>query len=65
MLVKNLNDDRQGLEKTAEFISEINCSLAYLSIPTRPPTLKWVCPPEEQVINRAYQVFNAKGLNTE
>ena len=65
MLVKDLNDDTQGLEKTAQFISKINCSLAYLSIPTRPPALKWVRPPGEQKINRAYQVFNTHAFNTE
>ena len=65
MLVKDLNDDTQSLEKTAEFISNINCSSAYLSIPTRPPALKWVRPPEEQKINRAYQVFNTHAFNTE
>ena len=65
MLVKDLNDDTQSLEKIAEFISKINCSLAYLSIPIRPPALKWVRPPEEQKINRAYQVFNTHAFNTE
>ncbi|MDA3788742.1 MAG: radical SAM protein [Desulfobacula sp.] len=65
MLVKDLNDDVQNLEKTAEFINKINGSLAYLSIPTRPPALKWVCPPEEQKINSAYHVFDTHGLNTE
>jgi wyosine [tRNA(Phe)-imidazoG37] synthetase (radical SAM superfamily) len=65
MLVKGVNDDTQSLEKTAQFISKINCSLAYLSIPTRPPAVKWVSPPEEETINRAYNVFNARGLNTE
>ncbi|MBT6341687.1 MAG: radical SAM protein [Desulfobacula sp.] len=65
MLVKDLNDDVQSLEKTAEFISKINCVQAYLSIPTRPPALKWVRPPEEQKINRAYHVFETHALNTE
>ncbi|WP_457553337.1 radical SAM protein [Desulfobacula sp.] len=65
MLVKGLNDDAQGLEKTAEFISKIHCTQAYLSIPTRPPALKWVHPPEEQKINRAYHIFDTHALNTE
>ncbi len=65
MLVKGLNDDAQGLEKTAEFISKIHCTQAYLSIPTRPPALKWVQPPEEQKINRAYHIFDTHALNTE
>jgi len=65
MLVKDVNDDKPGLEKTAEFISGINCFSAYLSIPTRPPALPWVRPPEEQKINTAYQVFNAYPFHTE
>jgi wyosine [tRNA(Phe)-imidazoG37] synthetase (radical SAM superfamily) len=65
MLVKGLNDDPKSLEKTAEFIGKINGSLAYLSIPTRPPAMKWVLPPEEYEINRAYHIFNDHGLNTE
>jgi wyosine [tRNA(Phe)-imidazoG37] synthetase (radical SAM superfamily) len=65
MLVKEVNDHRQSLDETARFIRSLNCSMAYLSIPTRPPALKWVRPPEEQTINRAYQLFTAQGLNTE
>ena len=65
MLVKEVNDDTQSLEKTAQFIGKLNCSLSYLSIPTRPPALSWVRPPEEQKIIRAYHLFNAHALNTE
>ncbi len=65
MLVKEVNDDKQSLGKTAQFISGLNCSQAYLSIPTRPPALKWVRPPEEQKISRAYHLFDAHALNTE
>jgi wyosine [tRNA(Phe)-imidazoG37] synthetase (radical SAM superfamily) len=65
MLVKGVNDSSQSLDETARFIRKLNCSLAYLSIPTRPPALNWVHPPEEQGISRAYHRFNAHGLNTE
>lgn len=65
MLVKGVNDDKPGLEKTAEFIHNLNCSAAYLSIPTRPPALSWVQPPEQEKINTAYQVYNAHGFHTE
>jgi wyosine [tRNA(Phe)-imidazoG37] synthetase (radical SAM superfamily) len=65
MLVKEVNDHRQSLNETSRFIHSLNCSVAYLSIPTRPPALKWVCAPEEQTINRAYHLFTAQGLNTE
>ena len=65
MLVKGLNDSIQPLTKVAQFIRELHCSLAYLSIPTRPPALKWVHSPEEEKINSIYQLFKAQGLNTE
>jgi len=65
MLIRGLNDDIESLRKVAGFISEINCSLSYLSIPIRPPAEKWVTSPDEQTINRAYQTFNEHALNTE
>jgi wyosine [tRNA(Phe)-imidazoG37] synthetase (radical SAM superfamily) len=65
MLVKNLNDDSRNIKKIAEFIAEIECSMAYLSIPTRPPAEKWVEAPEERKISRAYQIFRESGINTE
>jgi wyosine [tRNA(Phe)-imidazoG37] synthetase (radical SAM superfamily) len=63
MLVRDLNDD--GIRKVAGFIRELNPSVAYLSIPTRPPAQKWVKAPEERKINRAYQIFKENHLNTE
>jgi len=65
MLVKGLNDGRQSLDETARFIRNLNCSVAYLSIPIRPPALSWVRPPEEQNISRACHLFTAQDLNTE
>lgn len=65
MLVKDLNDDIESIRKVAEYIEQIKPSAAYLSIPTRPPAEKWVEAPEEQKINRAYQIFREHSLNTE
>jgi wyosine [tRNA(Phe)-imidazoG37] synthetase (radical SAM superfamily) len=64
MLIKGLNDDSQHIEKTADFIRDIDCATAYLSIPTRPPAEKWVRPPGEQALNQAYHLFEARGINT-
>jgi wyosine [tRNA(Phe)-imidazoG37] synthetase (radical SAM superfamily) len=33
---------------------------AYLAIPTRPPSEMWVKPPDENAINRAYQIFTER-----
>lgn len=65
MLIQGLNDDRQHIEKTADFIQGLECATAYLSIPTRPPAQKWVRPPGEQTLNQAYQVFDGRGIHTE
>jgi len=65
MLVRDLNDREDILGKTAEFISRISPCLSYLSIPTRPPALKGVRPPEEDRINNAFQIFLCQGLNAE
>lgn len=65
MLVRGLNDREPDLEKTAQFITRITPSISYLSIPTRPPAVKGVHPPNEGTINRAFQIFSDQGLNTE
>lgn len=62
MLINELNND---IKKVADFIKSINPSTAYLSIPTRPPAIKWVQAPEEQKINKAYQIFTESSLKTE
>jgi len=65
MLVKGINDDEEILKQTAELVSEVNPSIAYISIPTRPPALSSVMPPDEHVINQAYQIFSEKNISTE
>lgn len=65
MLVEGVNDKESILTKTAEFISKLHPDIAYISIPTRPPAVRTVMPPNEQIINMAYQVFKDAKLNTE
>ncbi len=57
MLVSSINDGPNELEATASFISGIEPHTAYISIPTRPPAEVWVKPPDEEVVNEAYQIF--------
>ena len=38
---------------------------AYLAIPTRPPAEKWVKPPDEDVINEAFQILNVMPFQVE
>lgn len=65
MLVSGINDMPEVLSHTAELASQINPQIAYISIPTRPPAVSSVTPPNEMAINEAYQIFTEKGLNTE
>lgn len=64
MLVKEVNDDPAAMKQTAELISRINPSVAYISIPTRPPAISTVNAPDEIVVNEAYQIFTENNLNT-
>ncbi len=65
MLVQGINDSSAILKQTAAFIKQLKPTLAYLSIPTRPPALSSVKPSDETVINEAYQIFTDEALNTE
>lgn len=65
MLVRGKNDTAACLEKTADFISRLNPLVAYLSVPTRPPSVKSVMPPREDTLNSAYQIFSSKGIKAE
>ncbi len=65
MLVKDLNDSDESLEKTAGIIRKINPLKAYILIPTRPPVESWVKAPDAYRLNKAYQIFSSLGINTE
>jgi wyosine [tRNA(Phe)-imidazoG37] synthetase (radical SAM superfamily) len=57
MLVKDLNDGEKSIEAIARFLSDVNPARAYLSVPTRPPAVDEVQPPDEDTINRCFQIF--------
>jgi wyosine [tRNA(Phe)-imidazoG37] synthetase (radical SAM superfamily) len=65
LLVKGINDGEGHLREVADFVTSVKPSKAYLSIPTRPPSEKWVHPPDEKTINGAYQIFSSKIANAE
>jgi wyosine [tRNA(Phe)-imidazoG37] synthetase (radical SAM superfamily) len=58
MLVEGVNDGEEHLGEVADFLARLQPGVAYLAIPTRPPAEKWVQPPQEEVINRAYQILS-------
>lgn len=57
MLLNRINYDSQ-FKKIGEFLASLpKLTTAYIAIPTRPPAEKWVNPPKEDIINKAFQEF--------
>ncbi|HBG70767.1 MAG: radical SAM protein [Bacteroidetes bacterium GWF2_43_63] len=65
MLVAGVNDDAGCVAQTADLVAALSPSVAYLSIPTRPPADSSVKSPDESSINRAWNIFSDKRINTE
>ena len=65
MLIQDVNDNVERLEKVAEFIAGLSPKKSYISIPIRPPAEKWVKSASENKINRAFQIFKEHGIETE
>lgn len=65
MLIQDINDNRQELERIADFLTELNPDKSYLAIPTRPPAVKTVTAASEKTINLAYQIFTGRLSNVE
>lgn len=60
MLIQNQNESDDHLRKLADFIAELEPHTSYLSIPTRPPLEKWAGKPNEDRLNRAFQIYSEK-----
>jgi len=65
MLIQDVNDETEGLEKVAEFIAGLSPKKSYISIPIRPPAEKWVKSAGENEVNRAFQIFKEQGIEAE
>ena len=49
------------LRKIAVFLGELDrLEKAYIAVPTRPPTEKWVRPAKEETLNLAFQIFSER-----
>lgn len=57
MLIRGINDNDDCLKDIAAFLHTLRPYAAYLSIPTRPPVERWVAAPDEEILNRAYQIL--------
>lgn len=60
MLVENINDHLDQVEKNAVYLSTLDLDTAYISIPTRPPAEPRINPPGEQKIAKIYTVYANK-----
>ncbi|MEW6567631.1 MAG: radical SAM protein [Chloroflexota bacterium] len=60
MLVSGLNDGSKDLVQLAEFLGRLKPSVAYLSIPTRPPAEGWVRAPDEATLHLAHQIVHER-----
>ncbi len=65
MLIKNINDNSQNIEKVADFLAQLKPSKAYLSVPIRPPAESWVQIPSEELVNQSYNLFKEKIIQVE
>jgi len=59
MLIRDMNDREAHMKDVADFIKMVSPETSYLSVPTRPPAEKWVQPPDEDTLIRAYQLFSS------
>lgn len=60
LLVQGCNDHDSDILQVADFLALVAPATAYLAIPTRPPAETWVRPPDEAVVNRAFQLFSSR-----
>jgi wyosine [tRNA(Phe)-imidazoG37] synthetase (radical SAM superfamily) len=60
MLIRDINDDSQYIERVADFLAQLKPSRSYLSLPIRPPADRWVQSPSEEVVNQSYNLFKEK-----
>ncbi|MGD2185319.1 MAG: radical SAM protein, partial [Desulfobacterales bacterium] len=51
--------------KIADFLNHMQPVKAYVAVPTRPPAENWVRPPDEDVLNETFQIFNEKPFQVE
>ena len=65
MLIHDLNDGEDQIKKLAEFVHHIPGVSSYLSVPVRPPAEKWVQPPTEDALVRAYQILRSESNHVE
>ena len=64
MLVKGINDADEIVEGTAEFISELEPKISYISVPIRPPSEEWAAIPSDESIMRIIGTLVSRRIRT-
>ncbi len=65
MLIRDLNDSPDELQRIADFTAGLNPAKSYLSVPTRPPAEHWVRPAGEHALTMAHQLLSQRDIDTE
>ena len=65
MLIREVNDNRQSINETAQLISRVNPARAFILTPVRPPAENWVKAPDKDDLNTAGMIFNSYGIKAE
>ena len=60
MLLEGINDSQQAVSSVADFLEEIQPSVAYIAIPTRPTAEVAISPPAEEKVVQAYTLLAEK-----
>jgi wyosine [tRNA(Phe)-imidazoG37] synthetase (radical SAM superfamily) len=60
MLIDGINDGEDAIAEVSDFLARLKPDRAYLAIPTRPPAEPWAQAPDEETINRAYQIVSER-----
>jgi len=60
MLIRGLNDNPQSANRLAEFLDKLIPDTAFLSVPTRPPAEAQVQAPDEDTVNRIFQIISQR-----
>jgi len=60
MLIKDVNDNSQHIDRVADFLAQLKPIRSYLSLPIRPPAERWVQVPPEEMVNQIYYLFKDK-----
>jgi len=60
MLIQEINDNNEELEKIANFQAQLKPTKSYLAIPIRPPAKRTITAASEHTLNRAYQIFSKR-----